>query len=72
MARRHEHIFALNAGGVDKEAVSRVDLEKMRLTGEHPVSNWLPSVLGPMSLRPGLESLSSLEAVTRPIPVCAG
>ncbi|MCC6617398.1 MAG: hypothetical protein IT320_28245, partial [Anaerolineae bacterium] len=56
MARRHELAFALNAGGVDVEALSRVDLEKMRISGEHPVVNWLPKVLGPMSLRPGLET----------------
>lgn len=55
MARRDELAFALNAGGVDIEALSRVDLEKMRISGEHPVANWFPKVLGPMSLRPGLE-----------------
>lgn len=60
MARRHEVAFALNAGGVDKEALSRVDLEKMRLAGEHPVSNFLVRVLGPMILRPGLENLSRI------------
>lgn len=61
MARRHEVAFALNAGGVDKEALSRVDLEKMRLAGEHPVSNFLVRVLGPMILRPGMESLSRVD-----------
>lgn len=68
MARRHELVFSLNAGGVDREALGRVDLERMRLTGEHPVSNWLPRVLGSASLRPGLQSLSSLSAATRPVP----
>lgn len=68
MARRHDLIVALNAGGVDKEALARIDLEKMRLAGEHPVSNWLPRILGPMTIRPGLESLRSLTAVTRPVP----
>lgn len=70
MARRHEVSFALNAGGVDKEALSRIDLEKMRLAGEHPVSNFLVRVLGPMTLRPGLESISRIvgDPVQRPIP----
>lgn len=58
MARRHEHAYSLNAGGVDVEALSRVDLEKMRISGQHPVRNWFPRVLGPMSLRPGLEHLA--------------
>lgn len=58
MARRHEFAYALNSGGVDVEALSRVDLEKMRISGQHPVKNWFPKVLGPMSLRPGLEHLA--------------
>lgn len=57
MARRHELAYALNAGGVDPDAMARVDLEKMRLAGEHPVKNWLPRVLGPMTLRPGTQNL---------------
>lgn len=68
MARRNEYVYALNAGGVDKQALGRVDLEKMRLAGEHPVKNWLPKVVGPMALRPGLEYKATLAAVTRDIP----
>ena len=68
MARRQELVFALNAGGVDKEALGRVDLERTRLTGEHPVSNWMPRVLGSASIRPGLESLDSLSTTTRCVP----
>lgn len=65
MARKHELAYALNAGGVDPEALSRVDLEKMRLAGEHPVVNWLPRVLGPAMLRPGMEHLAILSAKSR-------
>jgi hypothetical protein len=70
MARRNEYVFALNAGAVDKEALSRIDLEKLRLAGEHPVSNWFPRVMGPMTLRPGIECCSRLtsDAVARPVP----
>lgn len=70
MSRHHDLVYALNAGGVDPEAISRVDLEKMRLAGEHPVANWLPRVLGPMTLRPGLESLYAIpgNVVTREVP----
>lgn len=68
MARRNELLYALNAGAVDKEALSRIDLEKMRLAGEHPVTNWLPRVMGPMTLRPGLQHLDTLSQETRMVP----
>lgn len=70
MSRRQELLYALNAGGVDPEAMARVDLEKMRLAGEHPISELLPKVLGPLTLRPGLENLYRVpgDAVARAIP----
>lgn len=55
--RRHELVYSLNAGAVDPKALTRVDLEKSRLAGEHPIDNMLPEVLGPLGLRPGSESL---------------
>ena len=60
MGRQHALTYALNVGGVDPEALTRVDLEKMRLAGEHPVDNWLPRALGPMTLFPGSEMLCSI------------
>lgn len=70
MGRRHELVFALNAGGVDPEALSRVDLEKLRLAAEHPMANLLPRVLGPATLRPGTESLARIpsDAETHLVP----
>ena len=69
MSRRHELVFSLNAGGVDPEALARVDLQKMRLAGENPVSNWMSRVLGPMTLRPGSQNLVriSSDAQTRQV-----
>lgn len=60
MGRQHAYVYALNAGGVDPEAIARVDLERMRLAGEHPVKNLLPRVLGPSTLRPGTENLFAI------------
>ena len=60
--RKHELVYALNAGGVDPQAVARVDLEKMRLAGEHPVDNLLPLVLGPATLSPGSQNLARITA----------
>ena len=60
--RKHELVYALNAGGVDPQAVARVDLEKMRLAGEHPVDNLMPLVLGPATLSPGSQNLARITA----------
>lgn len=68
MGRTNDLVYALNAGGVDPDAIARVDLEKMRMAGEHPVRNWLPRVLGPMTLRGGLEFKQALAGRTRDIP----
>jgi len=67
MTRSNELIFSLNAGGVDPRALSRVDMERMRMAGEHPVANWLPNVLGPMSIRPGAEMLATISNQTRQV-----
>jgi hypothetical protein len=70
MGRRHELVYALNAGAVDPKALARVDLEKMRLAGEHPIENWMPDVLGPMTIRPGLlrEIRLTNDAWALPVP----
>lgn len=61
MARAQVPFFALNAGEVGRTALARVDLEKMRLAAEEIV-NFTPTVLGPISLRPGLKYLGSTAA----------
>jgi hypothetical protein len=69
MARAQVPFFALNAGEVSKTALARVDLEKMRLAAEEMV-NWVPTVLGPISIRPGLKYLGSTvsDGVCRLLP----
>ena len=57
MSRAQVPFFALNAGEVGTAALTRVDLEKMRLAAESMI-NFMPSVLGPISVRPGLKYLS--------------
>lgn len=64
MARAQVPFFALNAGEVGPTALTRVDLEKMRL-GAETMLNFMPNVLGPMEIRPGLKYLSSTYADTR-------
>jgi hypothetical protein len=47
-------LYSLNAGEVSKIALARVDVAKLRMAAECQL-NWLPFVVGPMMLRPGLE-----------------
>jgi hypothetical protein len=53
MARTFAPLLALNRGEVSKLALGRIDVEKLRLAAACQV-NWMPYVLGPMGLRPGL------------------
>jgi len=46
-------LYSLNAGEVSKIALARVDVAKMRMAAACQV-NWLPYVVGPMAMRPGL------------------
>lgn len=59
MARTNAAMFSFNRGEVSKEALARVDVEKLRLASECQV-NWLPSVIGPMMLRPGLQCINGV------------
>jgi hypothetical protein len=46
-------LYSLNAGEVSKLGLTRVDVAKLRMSADCQV-NWLPYVIGPMTLRPGL------------------
>lgn len=69
MARINAPVLALNGGEVSKVALGRVDVEKMRVTAQCQV-NWLPFVVGPAMLRPGLEHIGSIyeDMVSKSIP----
>src|ERR1700676_227965 len=51
--RANAPLYSLNAGEVSKIALARVDVAKLRMAAACQV-NWLPYVVGPMSMRPGL------------------
>lgn len=53
MPRQNPALFSFNRGEVSKIALARVDLEKLRLAAQVQV-NFVPFVLGPMMLRPGM------------------
>lgn len=52
-------LLALNRGEVSKTVLARIDLEKLRLAAACQL-NWMPSVLGPMQLRPGLNAIGEV------------
>lgn len=52
MARDDVPLYAFNRGIIDPRALARIDLKRTALSAEIQ-SNWLPSVLGSMVLRPG-------------------
>ncbi len=58
-------ICSLNAGEMSRIALARIDVAKMRMAAACQL-NWLPWVIGPMMLRPGLfkvgEVLSDAQA----------
>lgn len=69
MASETSHLLALNRGILSALGAARVDLKRTSLAAETMV-NWVPRVLGAMSLRPGLEYIGATygNAVARNIP----
>ena len=53
MAHGNFPLYSLNAGEVSKIALARVDVAKLRMAAACQI-NWLPYVVGPMAMRPGL------------------
>lgn len=49
-----KEILAFNRGVVSKLALGRTDIKRVALSAQEQ-TNWIPRVLGPMSLRPGFE-----------------
>ena len=73
MAKVHAPLLAFNRGEVSKQALCRVDNERLRLAAESQV-NWAPFTLGAMMLRPGTGYLFSTrsDAAAFPIPFVFG
>lgn len=67
--REKPYLFALNGGEVSPLAMGRVDLGRMRISGETYI-NTTPRVIGPMQGRAGFEYLGSTDGdeVARNIP----
>lgn len=57
MPKQTVPLQAFNRGVVSPKGLARTDLENIRLFAETQ-TNWMPEVLGPMSLRPGTEKIA--------------
>jgi hypothetical protein len=51
-------VLAFNRGMVSQKALSRIDVDRMAFSADTQ-TNFIPSVMGSMSLRPGLEYISN-------------
>lgn len=65
MGKINSGLMAFNRGEVSRLALGRIDLDRMRLSAEEQ-ENFLPLVLGPMTLRPGLQYLGSTRSNLKP------
>ena len=61
MGRQNVERLAFNRGVVSPLALARVDVKRVALSAETQ-TNWMPRVLGPMSLRPGWKYINSSYA----------
>lgn len=61
MPRERVPLYAFNRGMVSRYALARVDQEHLRLSAETQ-TNWTPTTLGPMMLRPGLEYIDGVKS----------
>lgn len=61
MPRTNAIIQGFNRGQISPLALARTDLDRTRLSAEEQ-RNWVPRILGSMSLRPGLEYISSTNS----------
>ena len=52
MPRASQAVLALNRGIISRYGLARIDLERTGMAAEE-MTNWVPRVMGSMSLRPG-------------------
>jgi hypothetical protein len=58
VTRATTNLLALNRGLMSRLGRARIDLKRTALAAQQ-MTNWIPRVLGPMSLRPGFEYIGS-------------
>ena len=58
MPRANVPLYALSGGEINKSAAGRIDLQRNQYAAQF-MENWLPTVIGKMTFRPGFEFLST-------------
>jgi hypothetical protein len=61
MARQEQALASFNRGIVSRFGVARSDIKRIALSAETQ-TNWIPRVLGSMSIRPGLEYIGTTKS----------
>lgn len=60
MTREVQSLFALNRGVVSRLGLARMDIKRLSMAAEMQ-TNWMPRVLGSMSVRPGLKYIGGIN-----------
>jgi hypothetical protein len=60
MTREIQSLFSLNRGIVSKLGLARMDVKRLSLAAEMQ-TNWMPRVLGSMSVRPGTQYIGGIR-----------
>jgi hypothetical protein len=61
MGKVRAPLYGLNRGEVSKEALGRIDVDRLRLSAETQ-ENFTPFVVGPMMLRPGFQKVGATKS----------
>lgn len=63
MTRGSQELLAFNRGRISRKALARLDVKRTSMSAE-TMTNWMPSELGGMSLRPGLGHIGQIASTS--------
>lgn len=66
MAGGAQELFTFNRGLISRYALARLDVKRTAMSAE-TMTNWMPTELGPMMLRPGTGYIGTLNSTTHRI-----
>jgi hypothetical protein len=66
MVTKEDYVLAFNRGVISPYAVDRADVQRVGMAASK-MMNWMPRMMGPMSLRPGLRFIGETHTVNGPI-----
>lgn len=63
MARNEDYVLAFNRGVMSELALARADVKRVGMSAKTQM-NWIPRIMGPMSLRPGWEYIGAIATAS--------